>query len=315
MFKRIRSVLRNNNLLRSLLGLEQRDMLQKLTREVEHLRLQIGDLQFRAARTVDGTLNEAEFQVYSQFGEDGIIQYILKHVGAVPQTFIEFGVENYTESNTRFLLQHCNWRGLIIDGNDDSIQSVRKRDISWRHELTSVCAFITTENINSLFTANGFSGRIGLLSVDIDGNDYWVWDCITAVDPTIVVAEYNSVFGDERAVSVPYSPAFQRSKEHYSNLYWGCSLGALNHLAAKKGYDLVGCNNAGNNAFFVRTGVSSLKPLTTKEAFVESQFRESRDRKGELTFLSGTDRLREIGEMPLIDVTDGSSIKCAGLIL
>ncbi len=179
-------------------------------------------------------LVDAEFKVFSQFGDDGIIQYLIHILNIHEASFIEFGVENYTESNTRFLLIHDNWRGLIIDGSDEHIESIKQDDISWRHDLTAVCSFVSKENINQTIRKAGFSGPIGLLSIDIDGNDYWIWECLDVCNPVIVIVEYNSVFGVEHAITIPYQHDFQRTQAHHSNLYWGCSLRALAILAEKK---------------------------------------------------------------------------------
>jgi hypothetical protein len=250
-------------------------------------------------------LADAEFKVFSQFGDDGIIQYLLQQVD-LPEDkrrFIEFGVQDYQESNTRFLLMNDNWRGLILDGSASNISKVVADAQFWRHDLTAVAAFIDRDNVNDLFSRNGFEGEIGLLSVDIDGNDYWVWEAINIVNPMIVVCEYNSVFGPEHAVTVPYDPTFQRGDAHYSNLYWGASLQALCSLAKRRGYAFVGCNSAGNNAYFVRQDkLGKLRPLECAEGYVEAKFRESRNRNGELTYLPAAERLREIAQMIVFDV-------------
>lgn len=250
-------------------------------------------------------IRDAEFKVFSQFGEDGILQYLIRQtrISHELHTFVEFGVETYDEANTRFLLINDNWRGLIMDGCDDNIAKVKESPIYWRHAVTAVAAFIDAENINRLIADAGFAGEIGILSVDIDGNDYWVWDRIDVVNPIIVVAEYNSVFGPDLAVTVPYDPNFVRGKAHHTNLYWGCSLRALKSLADKKGYALVGSNNAGNNAFFVRRDrLYDLKELSVDSAYVESRFRESRDASGALTFLSGRARFDAISSLPVHDL-------------
>lgn len=250
-------------------------------------------------------LADAEFKVFSQFGDDGIIQYLLQQVD-IPEgsrKFIEFGVQDYQESNTRFLLMNDNWSGLILDGSSANIAKVVADAQFWRHDLTAVAAFIDRDNVNDLFSRNGYKGEIGLLSVDIDGNDYWVWESIEVVNPIIVVCEYNSVFGAEHAVTIPYDPVFQRSAAHYSNLYWGVSLNALFLLASRRGYAFVGCNSAGNNAYFVRRDkLGSLRPLECAEGYVEARFRESRNREGELTYLPAGKRLSEIAQMPVFDV-------------
>src|SRR5205085_6001779 len=126
------------------------------------------------------------------FGDDGIIQYLVRKAGIKSRVFIEFGVEDYTESNTRFLLISDNWKGLVIDGSNEYIRFIRSDDIYWRHDVTAVCSFVTVENINQTFAQHGFEGEIGLLSIDIDGNDYHVWEAIHIVNPILVVVEYNS---------------------------------------------------------------------------------------------------------------------------
>ena len=264
------------------------------------------------AKGAQGTLRESEFKAFSQFGDDGIIQYLIHHIG-IPveqQVFIEFGVESYEEANTRFLLMNDNWRGLIMDGSAANIEHVQQGSLYWKHDLTAVAAFITRDNVDSLFRENGFTGEIGLLSIDIDGNDYWVWERVEAVNPIIVVVEYNSVLGSQHAVTIPYSPEFRRTQAHYSNLYWGCSLRALYLLGERRGYAFVGCNSAGNNAYFVRTDkLGALKTLTVEEGYVNSRFRESRDSGGRLTYLRGKDRINEVKNMEVYDVKTDQNIR------
>ncbi|HLO13716.1 MAG TPA: hypothetical protein VK206_02730 [Anaerolineales bacterium] len=248
-------------------------------------------------------LYDAEFKVFSQFGDDGILQYLICQTCPEKHIFIEFGVQNYEESNTRFLLLNDNWRGLIMDGSMQAMSALRHDEIYWRHDLTAAGAFITRENVNQLFLDNGFSGEIGLLSIDIDGNDYWVWEAIDCVTPVIVTVEYNSVFGVGHAITIPYDPAFHRTSAHYSNLYWGASLKAFCLLAEKKGYVFVGCNSNGNNAHFIRKDkVGNIPIKTVEQGYVGSQFRESRDQSGNLTFLSGKQRIEAIKDQQVIDV-------------
>ena len=248
-------------------------------------------------------LSEAEFSVYSQFGEDGIIQYLLQRISDIPRSFIEFGVADYTEANTRFLLENNNWRGLILDCDAAAMVAIRSDDLFWMHDLTAAGAFVDCENINRLFLTNGFTGDIGLLSIDIDGNDYWVWNSIEAVRPKIVIVEYNSVFGPDIQVTVPYDPSFTRRKAHSSMLYWGCSLNALCTLASKKGYSFVGSESSGVNAFFVRTdSIEQLRPLSSTEGYNRSRIRQSRDDQNNLTFLSFEQSQQAIKDLPLYDL-------------
>ena len=259
------------------------------------------------------SIQETEFRVFSQFGEDGIIQFLVSNIEIPNKNFVEFGVEDYAESNTRFLLINNNWSGLVIDATQQNVESIKNDAIYWKHDLTALNAFITRDNINSLI-ASRFSGDIGLLSIDIDGNDYWIWDSINVVNPRIVVCEYNSVFGSKHCVSIPYSADFVRQNAHYSNLYFGASLGALNMLAERRGYCFVGCNSAGNNAFFVRKDVIGNLPVVgLDEGYVASKFRESRDEQNKLTFVSGENRIKLIGAMSVIDLKSGQTIKLSSL--
>jgi len=249
---------------------------------------------------------QAEFRVFSQWGEDGIIQYLLHHVSIDRPIFVEFGVENYTESNTRFLLTNNQWSGLVIDGSAENIDYIRRDQIYWATNLKAEHAFITKENINELLSRNGIAGDIGLLSVDIDGNDYWVWQAIDVVAPRIVICEYNSVFGSEAQVTIPYNPAFVRAQAHYSKCYYGASISALHSLGKSKGYSLVAGNQAGNNIFFIRNDLLRGMPaLTPSEAYRPGQFREFHNKLGQLTFESAASGLTKISHLPIFDVKTG----------
>ena len=259
-------------------------------------------------------LHQAEFKVFSQFGDDGIIQYLVHRLEPLPDTFVEFGVANYRESNTRFLLLNNNWRGLVLDGDENSINYIQQDEIYWRHTLTARRAFITRDNINELLHEAGFAGEIGLLSIDIDGNDYWVWEKIAIATPAIVIVEYNCIFGPDLAVVVPYQPQFARHQAHYSGQFWGASLQALKLLADRKGYSLVGCNSAGNNAYFVRTDkVADLPVLSAQEAFVDGRFRDSRDENGNLTYLTGAERFHAIAELEVYDIRQNKIARLSSL--
>lgn len=267
-------------------------------------------IQHLRARGILENLQDAEFSVFSQFGDDGIIQYLTANIELITASFVEVGVEDYKESNTRFLLINDNWKGLVIDSSTPFVKRIREDPIYWRHELTAVDQFITAENINTTLRANGCAGELGLLSLDVDGNDYWLWRALDVVRPIIVIVEYNSVLGKTRAVTVPYDPEFQRTKAHHSNLYYGSSLKALDLLARDKGYGFVGSNSAGNNAYFVRLDrIGNLKTVAVEDGHVESRFRESRDEEGRLTHLSGAERRQVIAELPVLDLETNELIK------
>lgn len=252
------------------------------------------------------SLEEAEFQVYSQFGEDGIIQWLIHNVAIDNKTFIEFGVEDYTEANTRFLLMNNNWSGLVMDGSEANMKRLNSWDYLWKYDLTAVAAFITKDNINQIILDAGFQGDIGILSIDLDGNDWWILNAIECVSPRILICEYNNIFGDEKKVTVPYDAEFVRTKKHYSNLYWGCSIAAFRGWAKENGYYYMGSNSAGNNAFFVRKDcIEPEKVPADADVFVESRYRESRDEKGNLTYLKGIERLKCIRPMEVFEIETG----------
>jgi hypothetical protein len=255
-------------------------------------------------------IHETEFKVFSQFGDDGIIQYLINNIEIESETFIEFGVENYDESNTRFLLINNNWEGLVIDGDGDNIEYIKNDSIYWKQELTAIHRFVDRDNINEIIAGNGFEGEAGILSIDIDGNDYWIWESITAVSPAVVIIEYNSVFGINHAITIPYDAAFNRTQAHSSNLFWGASLKAMCLLAERKGYLFVGANSHGNNAYFVRKDkIGKIKPVSLEAGYVRSRFRESRDAHGRLTYLSGDERLKAIEDMTVYEVEKGATVK------
>jgi hypothetical protein len=251
--------------------------------------------------------SSSEFRVFSQWGEDGIIQNLISRVKIKRPVFVEFGVENYTESNTRFLLINNCWSGLVIDGSDENISYIRKDPIYWASNLKAVHSFITKDNINDLLVSNGISDDIGLLSIDIDGNDYWVWEAIHVISPRIIICEYNSHFGPVAEVATPYEEYFVRDLAHFSKIYYGASIAALNSLANSRGYSLVASNTAGNNIFFVRNDLlNDIKVISPIEAYRRSGFREFHDELGQLTFDTFEDRLHKISHLPVFDFKTGS---------
>lgn len=270
--------------------------------------MQVGALHARLVEQLGpDEIERSEFQVFSQFGEDGIIQFLVQRVPLERRVFVEFGVEDYTESNTRFLLVNNSWRGLVIDGDSAHQRFLEASGLAWRTTIDAVTAFVDRDNIDGLIRGAGIEGDIGLLSVDLDGNDLWVLEAIESVTPRILVTEYNSAFGPDHAVSVPYDPGFVRSDKHFSHLYWGASLAALAAVADRKGYALVAGNRAGNNAFFVRRDVLGQIPArSVADCWRPAQFRESRGAGGELTYLADdTAKLQLMRDLPLVDLTAG----------
>ena len=282
-------------------------LLDEIAARLDRLQQAVGRVEMRQLAALDADdLRANEFQVYSQWGEDGILQHLIRRVPIERKLFVEIGVESYIEANTRFLAEQNNWGGLLLEADAEQVAAIRRDRIYWAANLKAVAAFVTRENINSLLTEHGLSGDIGLLSVDVDGNDYWVWEAVAAVNPRIVVCEYNSFLGSERPLVVPYAADFRRSQAHYSWLYYGASLPALVYLAERKGYQLAGTNSAGNNAFFVRRDVGQNVPQrSVAESFTTARFREAHDEAGSLTYLDYAAGQALIGELPVCDVTTG----------
>lgn len=255
-------------------------------------------------------LRMAEFQVFSQWGEDGIIQYLIKNLDITHKTFVEFGVETFREANCRFLMVNDFWRGLVIDGSKSNIRTIEQSREMWKYGLQTICAFINRDNIAELIDRANFDG-IGILSVDIDGMDYHVLEQAVVCDPDVVIVEYNSTFGPTASVTIPYDKDFYRGTSHYSDLYFGASAAGFDWLLNKHGYALVAGNSAGNNLFFVRRALLNerIKAITPQEAFAEACFAESRDSKGRLTYLPYRARIAEIAEMPVIDLSTGAEMR------
>lgn len=279
-----------------------------IERRLDKLQTAIGRIEARQLgfeRPIDdGLLSRYEFSVFSQWGEDGIIQWLTRNVAFGPKVFVEFGVADYSEANTRFLCEHDNWTGLVLDGSRENIERVRRSDVCWRHNLRAVDAFITRDNINALISEQGITGDIGLLSIDIDGNDYWVWEAIDVVRPAIVIVEYNYRFGKEHAVTIPYTADFRRGKS-YPIYYFGASLQALCVLAQRKGYSFVGCNSNGVNAFFVLKEKlpPNIRELTAGEGYVAGTFTETSDDRGLYVPASPQQETADIMQLPLIIVS------------
>lgn len=272
----------------------------------EHQLLLLGRLLAETMRTKKNitSLSEVEFSVFSQWGDDGIIQWLVHNLEFPQRTFIEFGVGDYRESNTRFLMMNNNWSGMVMDGSTANVARIVGSEYYWRHELSAKSVFIDKENINGLLASSGLGREIGILHIDLDGNDYWIWKQIDVVSPIVVILEYNSVWGIDRAIAVPYDRTFSRTNAHYSNLYFGASLRAFHQLSAAKGYAFIGCNSAGINAYFVRrdklNGV--VREISLTEGYVLSKARESRDREGRLTHLTGSERITAIRGLPVYNV-------------
>lgn len=212
------------------------------------------------------------FKVYSQNEEDGIIEEIFNRIGTTNKIFIEFGVENGLECNSHYLL-FKGWHGLWLEGDIRHIKEIHEKfaPVLANGQLKIIQVHITRENINELFIQGGIEGEIDMLSVDIDGNDYYVWEAINVVRPRVVVIEYNAKFPPNHDWKQAYN------KRHMWDLsdWQGASLKALELLGRKLGYQLVGTNLNGTNAFFVRKDLAKdlfIEPATAENLYNPARF-------------------------------------------
>lgn len=190
------------------------------------------------------------FKGNSQLDEDGIIQEIFHRIGTTDKRLIEFGVGGQEmENNTVYLIKR-GWKALWLDGDPKKCEFLRKAFAGpvGTKRLIIGNELVTCENVNDIFKKYGFTGEMDLLNIDIDGNDYWVWEKLNIINPRVVVAEYNAKY----APPMEWILAHNHNHKFKKNDYMGASLTSITKLAEKKGYSLVGTTLSGANAFFVR---------------------------------------------------------------
>jgi len=252
----------------------------------------------------ENTIEDKEFKVYSQWGDDGIIQYLIKKINVQKKIFVEFGVADFFESNSHFLLINNNWKGLVIDGSEKNIKRLKGSEIYWRYNLKALAKFITKDNIMEIISSE-IDSEIGLLHIDLDGNDFWVLKEIDleTLSPEIVILEYNYIFGHERKITTPYDKSFHRFKNHHSGLFFGASLSALDYHMSEKGYYFIGSNSSRNNAYFVKKEYSDiLDKVNLSSKYVDAQFRISRNKRGESDYSQPQDVVSKLRGLPVYNV-------------
>lgn len=216
-------------------------------------------------------LNETGYRVFSQFEEDGKLLFLFSLIRMTHKTFVEIGSDDGVNSNSANLYFNFGWHGAFIDGNEKALKRGRKffskYPHSWFYQPKFIHGMVKRENVNELIKSSGLSGEIGLLSIDIDGNDYWVWDAIDTINPQVVIIETHSEFYLEDIV-VPYDPNYVYPGKH--PVYHGASPKAMNRLAEKKGYRLVGANDYGYNLIFLRNDLlSDIVPRVSVEEILQ----------------------------------------------
>ena len=211
--------------------------------------------QMKASGMAKLNLQDVGFRCYSQHEEDGILWYIFSLIGTQSKICVEICCGDGIECNTSNLLRNHKWHGLLIDGSEKLIEIAKTsfaecQDTKfWPPKLVNT--WITAEKVNGLISDSGISGDIDLLSLDMDGIDYWVWQNITCVSPRVVILEFNHLWGSEKAMTVPNDPEFRPIFTKYGSDYSGASLKAFVDLARTKGYRFIGTNALCTNAIFL----------------------------------------------------------------
>ena len=217
--------------------------------------------------------SDVGFKVNSQHDEDGILLYIFSLIGTTNKKCVEICAGDGIECNTANLIMNHSWIGLLCDGEPKNVEKAKTfyanhpRTMYWPPKI--VCHWISTSNVNQIMVENDFNGEIDLLSLDIDGIDYWLWKEISCISPRVVVLEFNHLLGPDVSVTVPYADDFKAEFTQYGSDYSGASLMAFVKLAKEKGYRLVGTNTIGTNAFFIRNDVLNdwLPEIETSSCF------------------------------------------------
>ncbi len=258
-------------------------------------------------------IQQVECKVFSQHGEDGIINYILMKMGIIRPNFIEIGVGDYTEANTCFLYDRFYPKGIIIDCEKNLKNKVISNTNFWKGNLLPIEKNINTKNINEIISSN-CDFNVDLFSIDIDGIDYWIIDKLDLSNVKIFIAEYNPIYGGDMEVTVPNLENFNRKDYHYSNLCYGMSIKALNNIMVMKDFYFIGTNSTRNNAFFISKKFKKnefFPKIIIKDFdyYTDFNYRESRDKKNKLNYISGKNRLKEIDDCYVIDIDDNKKLK------
>lgn len=259
-------------------------------------------------------LSDVDYKIFSQNGEDGILDYLIHQLNLEKPKFIEIGVGDYTEANTRFIFERCSPKGTIVDCIENLEDKVKKNLKLWKGELKIINKIVNSKNIIEIMQESNCSSDLDIFSLDIDGIDYWIIDKLPKNFSKIVVLEYNSTFGNEIEVTIPNIENFDRTKYHYSNLCYGMSFQAAIKLMEKKNFYYIGTNLFNNNIFFISKKFSKEKyfknlVIGKSEYNGDAFFRESRDKDGNLNYLSGKKKLREISECKVVDLGNNNEIK------
>ena len=279
---------------------------------IENLKFSIGAANvsaLKSARSSFRDLWDAEVKVFSQWGEDGILDFLCDKTKLSKPKVIEIGAGQFQECNSRFICESRNASAVLIDSDSNLVKTLEVSELLWKNHIFAIQEFVTSENANRLVEQSRvLMGGADILSLDIDGNDFWVMSSIHLIDISIVVVEYNPLFGFKEPVAVPKDDLFDRRVKHHSWLYCGVSLPAWVLYFSNKGYQFIGTNRVGNNAFFVKNGYAidwGFELPTTLSKFTDWRIRESRDVNSKMNYLSNNERIAIISHLPVVRTDNG----------
>lgn len=209
------------------------------------------------AEGIKPSFQDVGFRRYSQFEEDGILLFIFSLIGEESRKVVEICCGDGQQSMAANLIVNHGWQGLLFEGNPALVkaaQSFYKKQLDCLFNQPIIKqAWITAESINSLIAEGGYSGEVDLLSLDIDGNDYWVWRAIDKISPRVCLFETHNIIPSNLALTIPYDPNFRKDTTDFHS----ASLLAITKLSKEKGYRLIGAHRHGFNAFFMRNDVGA----------------------------------------------------------
>ena len=283
-------------------------------RKQDDWRLAIGDAGINSSLSAQNSFRylwDSEVRVFSQNGEDGILNFICEKMDLHKPSIIEIGAGNFTECNSRYLAEHRCANVLAVDAQKNLEITAKNLLIFTRTNIQILNTWVTTKNINEIIELGKSNfGSVDILSIDLDGNDYWILESAKLDGIKVVIVEFNPLLSQRSPVSVPMDESFDRSTKHYSWTYYGANLYAFDYLLKSKGFEFIGVSRHGSNAFFVESSYfGNFGNLEINlEISSDVRARENRGKDGKLTFISGQNRVSIIQDQLVVDVRNGKHL-------
>lgn len=293
-FKRILRILKNYDLY------EERKLLNALNSHVNWI---LHQEKIEKNKLFEN--NDLEFYGFSQGGEDGIIALLCRILKL--RSGIEFGTEDWKQSNLRLSTKVFKLNVGLIDGSPKNIEKIKTSSDYYFNKITAISSWITAENINSLVSSlmkKMDINELDILSIDIDGNDYYIAEKLLKIHPKVLIIEVNDIYGPDKKMTTPYNPSFYRYKYHYSGSIYGASYSLLCSLLTSNGYKLFAHVSSGNNLIFVRESEWDKVAVYSSEnlrKFKYFSYRESSDRNGKKTYLNFNQKKNFLYDVQVIE--------------